>query len=489
MPALGFPPNGIPRFAPPPAGGKTCRTEADRTLHFFPPNRKLARTTVLKCRASSASSSSSFIVDYDLYDLLGVESKSDRSQIKNAYRALQKHCHPDIAGPSGHDMAIILNDAYAVLSDPNSRSAYDKERVKKAEFRGYTGKPLYSAWFGPESEQRAVFVDEVRCVGCLKCALFASNTFAVEPVYGRARVVAQWADPEQRVLNAIETCPVDCISIVERSDLAALEYLMSKQPRGRVRMTGSTGGVGGSNVFADVNKFRRRYSEMKEKAATEDFKGWETRVEARTSAMRAIRSISNWLFRQTHAASGSKPEARRNLVRLLGKPTETPSTKRLQEAAAARRAGGTAQPAGRRPLPKSGHSDEYWTPALLLPSPSNSYATEAAKSHPATSETKAPANKATGDASTDEIELGGNPMIPMVMRIPAVIAALAAAVVRFDGGQGTSSGLKEHIGGTVALEIVNSFWLQVLLAGITWYLIGAAMAGLVAVLTGRRLWR
>jgi curved DNA-binding protein CbpA len=39
---------------------------------------------------------------------------------------LQKRCHPDIAGPAGHDMAIILNEAYSILSDPNSRSAYDK---------------------------------------------------------------------------------------------------------------------------------------------------------------------------------------------------------------------------------------------------------------------------------------------------------------------------------------------------------------------------
>lgn len=81
-----------------------------------------------------------------------------------------------------------------------------------AEFRGYTGKPLYSVWFGSETEQRAVFVDEIKCVGCLKCALFAEKTFAVESVYGRARVVAQWADPEHKIHDAIQSCPVDCIS-------------------------------------------------------------------------------------------------------------------------------------------------------------------------------------------------------------------------------------------------------------------------------------
>lgn len=87
-----------------------------------------------------------------------------------------------------------------------------QEQSKFADLRGYTGKPIYSTWSGQESENRAVFVDEVRCVGCLKCALFAEKTFAVESVYGRARVVAQWADPEYKIQEAMGACPVDCIS-------------------------------------------------------------------------------------------------------------------------------------------------------------------------------------------------------------------------------------------------------------------------------------
>lgn len=87
-----------------------------------------------------------------------------------------------------------------------------QEQAKLSEFRGYTGKTLYSTWFGSENEQRAVFVDEVKCVGCLKCALHANKTFAIESVYGRARVIAQWADSEEKIFDAIKTCPVDCIS-------------------------------------------------------------------------------------------------------------------------------------------------------------------------------------------------------------------------------------------------------------------------------------
>jgi ferredoxin len=176
-----------------------------------------------RCRAEASSSSSSgsghrssggsWASDYDLYELLGVERSSPQSAIKAAYRSLQKRCHPDVAGAAGgHDMAVVLNEVYALLSDPAARLAYDQELARRSEFAGYTGRPLYSSWLGPEAEQRAVFVDEVGCVGCLKCALHAGRTFAIESVYGRARVVAQWADAEDKILDAIETCPVDCIS-------------------------------------------------------------------------------------------------------------------------------------------------------------------------------------------------------------------------------------------------------------------------------------
>ena len=87
-----------------------------------------------------------------------------------------------------------------------------QEQAKVSEFKGFTGRPIYSVWYGSESEQRAIFVDEIKCVGCLKCALLAEKTFAIESVYGRARVVAQWADSEQKIQAAIESCPVNCIS-------------------------------------------------------------------------------------------------------------------------------------------------------------------------------------------------------------------------------------------------------------------------------------
>lgn len=114
--------------------------------------------------------------------------------------------HLDYVSPTNHGFIRIM------FSDSDIYWFYIQEQAKVADFKGYTGKPIYSVWYGSESEQRAVFVDEVKCVGCLKCALIAEKSFAIESVYGRARVIAQWADSETKINEAIEACPVNCIS-------------------------------------------------------------------------------------------------------------------------------------------------------------------------------------------------------------------------------------------------------------------------------------
>lgn len=56
--------------------------------------------------------------------------------------------------------------------------------------------------------------------------------------------------------------------VVERSNLAALEFLMSKQPRGNVRVGAAhTAGARVANIFVDVEKFQTRFQESKQKAS------------------------------------------------------------------------------------------------------------------------------------------------------------------------------------------------------------------------------
>lgn len=124
----------LPLFTPSTPSIFTTKKLTPKNISPFNATARKLYGNSMTCKAAAAASSSSSITDFDLYDLLGVDSSSHQSQIKLAYRTLQKRCHPDIAGPAGHDMAIILNEVYSILSDPNLRSAYDKVCVVKITF-------------------------------------------------------------------------------------------------------------------------------------------------------------------------------------------------------------------------------------------------------------------------------------------------------------------------------------------------------------------
>src|SRR5918992_4139309 len=59
------------------------------------------------------------------YKVLGVSRNASRSEIRNAYRRLAKERHPDHAGGSETEFAR-LQEAHAVLSDPNRRRQHDE---------------------------------------------------------------------------------------------------------------------------------------------------------------------------------------------------------------------------------------------------------------------------------------------------------------------------------------------------------------------------
>lgn len=70
---------------------------------------------------------------------------------------------------------------------------------------------------------RFVHVDELECIGCTYCASVAPNTFFMEDDAGRARVFAQGTESPEIVEEAIDCCPVNCISYVSFEDLVILE--------------------------------------------------------------------------------------------------------------------------------------------------------------------------------------------------------------------------------------------------------------------------
>ena len=110
--------------------------------------------------------------------------------------------------------------------DSNSLSAIDNY-VETKELTGY--EPV----LGGELTEKAVWVDESRCIGCRYCAHVATNTFVVDEDYGRSRAIRQDGDNLETVQEAIDTCPVDCIHWVEFENLEAVSYTHLTLPTNR----------------------------------------------------------------------------------------------------------------------------------------------------------------------------------------------------------------------------------------------------------------
>src|SRR5258708_33290803 len=62
----------------------------------------------------------------DFYEILGVPGTATQDEIQQAYRKLARTYHPDVnSDPGAEDRFKDIADAYAVLSDPQTRRRYD----------------------------------------------------------------------------------------------------------------------------------------------------------------------------------------------------------------------------------------------------------------------------------------------------------------------------------------------------------------------------
>ena len=104
------------------------------------------------------------------------------------------------------------------MSTVDPSLAFSAAPAATADRAGNGMEPL----LGGALREQAVWVDEAVCIGCRYCAHVACNTFVVEPNYGRSRVIRQDGDSTERIQEAIDTCPVDCIHWVGFEDLEDL---------------------------------------------------------------------------------------------------------------------------------------------------------------------------------------------------------------------------------------------------------------------------
>ena len=76
----------------------------------------------------------------DYYEILGVPRNASAEELKSAFRKLARQYHPDVSQESDAEERFKeISEAYAVLSDPEKRSAYD--RFGHAGVQGAGGMP------------------------------------------------------------------------------------------------------------------------------------------------------------------------------------------------------------------------------------------------------------------------------------------------------------------------------------------------------------
>jgi ferredoxin len=58
---------------------------------------------------------------------------------------------------------------------------------------------------------RTIIIDEEECIGCGTCEEICPEVFSLDDETGTAKVINAAGAPEDKIEEAIEACPVECI--------------------------------------------------------------------------------------------------------------------------------------------------------------------------------------------------------------------------------------------------------------------------------------
>lgn len=189
----------------------------------------------------------------DYYQVLGVEKSAGQQEIKEAYRRLAFQYHPD---RNRGDAASVekmkeINEAYAVLSDPEKRSRYDGLRQQYGtsaydRFRqNYSEQDIYR-----NSDINQIFEEMARAFGFRSFDEVFRGAYGARPrsmefrgpgMFGRVIVFGSGMRPRGGALGQRPEKP----GIAARTVTRLIQYALKK-------IAGSIGGGAGKDVYETI---------------------------------------------------------------------------------------------------------------------------------------------------------------------------------------------------------------------------------------------